>query len=303
MREGKLLGIYQSALADAVESGAVPVGRQARLRTRPSRAVVTNSWLKRLECYRHNDSQSVFYLDAVMAAEIDLLGSSGERHHTRQWYRIRGEIDFHGSRLNPVQSILIYDKKDRRSAPCLTEWLIPVLAKRDMDAEASRILEKYGFGHTVSGSGKLDARKLAEKMQLRIIPARLSPNGSIRGELFLHDGSVCTYSKGTDSTEMEVSAGTILYDPSACKTQAGIQETIVHECLHYELHWLFYSLQREYTDTIRFLSCMDGRYAAFGPEDTYQQWMDDQSYESVFPGQQRDGTIRPMEEINQILNV
>lgn len=279
--EERLLGSYQRAIAEAIESRSVPIRRCADQVPYSNEAVVTNSWLKRLECFRKEDSQSVFHIDAIMVAEIDLFQNTmGERKrgHMRQWYRIRGQMDLTGRETDLIQQITVYSPKDKRRGRGLDECLIPVIPKSEMEHEAVRILEKNAMGAFVTETGRVEGRRLAKHMGLSVLPARLSKASRIRGELYLHDTFVRVYREDGTPDYIEVKAGTILYDPVACRTAERIEETIIHECIHYELHWLFYKLQREYNDCIQFMACMDRRYADDSPEDAYEQWLEDEAF-------------------------
>ena len=290
--EERLLGSYQRAIADAVESRSVPVRRSTDQVPYPTEFAVTSSWLKRLECFRKEESQSVFHLDAIMVAEIDVFQDVlGERKHdhARQWYRVRGQMDLTGRKTDLIQQITVYSPKDKRRGRGLDECLIPVIPKSEMEREAERILEKHGMGTFVTDTGRVEGRELARRMGLTVVPVRLSKASRIRGELYLHDTYVRVYQEDGMPDYIEVKAGTILYDPIACRTAERIEETIIHECIHYELHWLFYRLQREYNDCIQFMACMDRRYAEDSPEDAYEQWLEDESF---MPVQNRTGAER-----------
>lgn len=279
--EERLLGSYQRAIAEAVESRSVPIRRRTDIVPYPTEFKVTSSWLRRLECFRKENSQSAFDVDAIIVAEIDvsqnILGDR-KRDHVRQWYRIRGQMDLTGRETDLIQQITVYNPKDKRRGRGLDECLIPVIPKSEMEREAERILDKNAMGAFVTETGRVEGRRLAKHMGLTVLSARLSKARRIRGELYLHDTFVRVYREDGTPDYIEVMAGTILYDPVACRTVERIEETIIHECIHYELHWLFYKLQREYNDCIQFMACMDRRYADDSPEDAYEQWLEDESF-------------------------
>ena len=299
--EAHLASVYQNAIRDAIENGHVPLNRTTAEVPHPTAARMTSCWIKRLESTRKDQEEAgsgVFNIDAVVVAEIDIFqpedinaqrarlgayrdllesGLSFRTGHVRQWYRIRGYLDLIGKNTELVQSIMIYDKKDKRGERGLSDCLIPIIPKADMEQEAERVLRKNKMGFAVDNCCRVAAMKLARNMRLTVIDVRLSKGRRIRGELYLHDATVKYYKDDGTEAYMEVKAGTILYDSVACGTKERIEETIIHECIHYEEHFLFYKLQREYNDSIAFLACMDPRYANDTPEDAYEQWLEDES--------------------------
>ena len=299
--EAHLVSVYQNAIRDAIENGHVPLNRTTAEVPHPTAARMTSCWIKRLESTRKDQEEAgsgVFNIDAVVVAEIDIFqpeninarrarlgayqallesGASFRTGHVRQWYRIRGYLDLIGNNTELVQSIMIYDKKDKRKERGLSDCLIPIIPKTDMEQEAERLLQKNKMGYAVDRSCRVEAMKLAHNMGLMVKDVRLSLGHRIRGELYLHDATVKYYKDDGTEDYMEVKAGTILYDSVACDTQERIEETIVHECIHYEEHFLFYKLQREYNNSIAYLACVDPRYADDSPEDAYEQWLEDES--------------------------
>ena len=298
--DAHLLESYRRAIAEAIENGRVPLNRATAEVPNPTAARMTSCWIKRLESTRKEEEEAgpgVFNLDAVIVTEIDIFQPTDRKMqaarlgsyqklleskvpyktgHVRQWYRIRGYLDLLGRETNLVQSIMIYDRKDKRKERGLSDCLIPIISKTDMEQEAERLLRKREMGYAVDTCCRVEGMKLAGNMGLAVKDVRLSRGHRIRGELYLHDATIKYYRDDGTEDYMDVKAGTILYDSVACGTPERIEETIIHECVHYEEHFLFYKLQREYNDNIAFLACMDSRYADDTPEDAYEQWLEDE---------------------------
>ena len=304
--EARYLFDYEKTITGAVERGDVKLNRSTKKVPRPVAARVSRCQIKWLEASRKDYArQGIFNLDAVMAVDVEIFQPKNQvqtadrwidwkklvksnlplrTDHVHQWYRIRGYMDLIGRKTKLAQSITIYDRKDKRREIRYTDSLVPVLSTIDLDAEAERVLKKYGMKKAIDSCCRVDAMMLARKMGLTVIPARLSKGTRIRGELYLHDASVEIYDNGMKSY-ISVKAGTILYDPVVCDSQERINETILHECVHFDLHWLFFTLQREYNDCVEYLACLDSRIGTCGPEDTYVQWLEDESQgESVHGG-------------------
>lgn len=297
------LPTYQNAIGEAVEEGRVCLNRTTAEIPHPSAATVTRCWIKRIEATRKEEAKmGVFNIDAVIVAEIDIfqpkiaymqsdsVGSYREllnsgvplkKGHVRQWYRIRGYIDLIGCENCPVQSISIYDKRDKRQERGLSDCLIPIIPRRDMDVEAERILLKHNMIYAVNCNCRVDPMELANNMGLAVKCVRLSRERRIKGELYLHDATVRYYRADGTEDYMDVKAGTILYDSVACGTQEQIAETIIHECVHFEEHALFFMLQRLYNENLEFLASMDVRYDIDKPEDAYEQWLEDEAAEET----------------------
>lgn len=72
--EAKWLIAYQKAIREAIEEGRVPLKRKTAEVPSPAGATVTDCVLKRIETYRMEEAEpGLFYIDAVLAVEIDIF--------------------------------------------------------------------------------------------------------------------------------------------------------------------------------------------------------------------------------------
>lgn len=301
---GRVLHAYKEALGKAIENKKVPLNRHTEKVPNPDHAELAGSWMHHLECTRIDDSDTCFYADAVIVAEIDifqkkrlnaycedlsLMQDDVAKDHVRQWYRVRGVIDSDG-RNTSIRDILIYDKRDRRRGIALSDCLIPILSKKDMDREAERILKKYHMESSVTECGRVDINMLAEHMGLKVKSARLSQGVKTKAKVYLERSDANVFDDQGREVNLYMKDSTALIDEVACGSEESERNAIAHECSHKEEHHFFYWLQRMYNENIRYLACIDGRYADTEAENTYEQWMEDDADDS-----EEDREMRPID--------
>ena len=275
---------YEDALRKAIDSGEINIRRRTKRVPRPTEFHLNACTMKFVEPYRTylNTKPTVFMLDVVMIANIDIRQKLPENpgffvtsieketgksiDTVTQWFRISGQFDLYHRENDLIQSIRIYDPQDRVREGALSDCLTPVLSKKELEGEAGRILRKYGMRDL---SGPLDPMALAGKMGLKVVYARLSRGYRVKAKLFLEPSDAEIINELDCEEMIRVQGGTILVDPSACKTQEAIREAILHECVHAEEHWLYLTFQRMYHDQITYVAMTDRNIRAAYADDIY----------------------------------
>lgn len=137
----------------------------------------------------------------------------------------------------------------------LSDTLLPYLHRNQLDEVASGIIQQY-YPEALLNNQVLDAMKFAQNLGLDIKMRKLSKAGTIFGETIFTDTKVEIYDKISDSTVKEdIKGGTILIDPSHYLTRnyGAVNNTIVHECVHWLLHRKAFTLVRLFQPKMRFL--------------------------------------------------
>ena len=170
-----------------------------------------------------------------------------------QWYQADGHVIFYPDRHEffPVESISIYDKDTPPLENPLDENLAPVIGNEGLDRIAYRILD--GFYHeALEKPTRVAAKKLAQRLGLKLMPAKLSDDYSRFGLLVMRDCCLMIDGKPTF-----VPARTILIDREACRRKRGGRTSwvIIHECIHFILHRPFFEAQRLYNEELACLCC------------------------------------------------
>ena len=288
----RLAKYYEAFVSKCVRDGRVSVNRSTVRVPFPDRAETYDMSLKRLECSRVEGSRTAFNIDAVIETHLYIYQkeesvSRALAYHdairncrmdkVKQWYRVRGTFDLGKSPCGLCREIMIYDRKDAIRKDPLSTALIPIISRSQLDAETEKMLKKYHMEESISKCGRVDGFVLAEHMGLKVRRARLSRDYHTRGKLYPFAKDITVFNDDGTEELVHVEEGTILIDPVACKNTDGIQDAIIHECVHYELHNLFYCLQRTYNEELEFLACIDNRYQSYLTEDVYDQRIEDEA--------------------------
>lgn len=174
----------------------------------------------------------------------------------QQWYQIDGHIVFYPDRqeYHPMDTISIYDKDTSSFKYALNENLVPYIGNDDLDNISTQILAAF-YPEALRRPTHVKAKKLAAKLGLTIMPARLSRDNSRFGLLVMHDCYLMI-----DGVMTFVPGKTILIDREACNRKRGgrIGIVIIHECIHFILHRAFYKAQILYQAGIPPLYCGKG---------------------------------------------
>lgn len=159
-------------------------------------------------------------------------------------FRIEGKLKT-SEKCNFFENIYPFSKKDIPADNLLSDYLVPYLAKKDLDAEAENMLQEF-YPEALQSPVPVNARKLAERMGFKIMKARLSPDDSKFGSIFFSETDTTIF-KGETPLRKTVPAKTILIDIEAQKNCCiNTNDVIVHECVHAYEHYLFFFLQSLY---------------------------------------------------------
>lgn len=128
----------------------------------------------------------------------------------------------------------------------LTDHLIPVFTKRDIELKTQELLQKYLYEGWVDQHMN-NPYQLAERMGLSICRIRLHDCADTKSILFFRRSSVYEdildeKGKVIGARRVSVKKNTILINLNAVHPDY-CQLPIYHECIHYEWHYLFYRLQ------------------------------------------------------------
>ena len=205
------------------------------------------------------DIRAVYVADSPeMRLTFDVIGLAKlEAQNTliESWLRISCTGDLEKS-LDDFQvlSIGAYQGKTTYQN-VLSDTLLPYLHRNQLDEVASGIIQQY-YPEALLNNQVLDAMKFAQNLGLDIKMRKLSKAGTIFGETIFTDTKVEIYDKISDSTVKEdIKGGTILIDPSHYLTRnyGAVNNTIVHECVHWLLHRKAFTLVRLFQPKMRFL--------------------------------------------------
>ena len=179
-----------------------------------------------------------------------------------------------------AQGLCRAEERPERSFWKLDRFLVPILRRDEIEAGAERLWERYLPGKKPE---ERNARMLAGAMKLQVRELRLYGQNRTRAVLFFQDGTVQVQDEPDPEDDVlpsprpvQVAAGTIVLNGAAGSREKG-EPGILHECVHYEWHLLFYRLQKAVSSSrLEFRTKKIQSSAARRPADPLR-WMEQQA--------------------------
>lgn len=161
---------------------------------------------------------SAIEFDVVMDATLIVYDE--DRYHNdeseanHQWFmiRCRGSLECALDDLE-IYDVHVYDRRNRQQRP-LSNALVPIIHKEDLEKEAEAFLRKY-YKEALLQPMWIDPTELARRMQLTVLRHRISEDMAVFGQIYFCEADAKLYDdeKGCE-TEEHVLPGTIVVDPS-----------------------------------------------------------------------------------------
>ena len=222
---------------------------------------------------------SAISFDVIIDAALSVYDT--DRYHNdepeeiHQWFNVscQGNLDLRLTDLF-ISSVCIYDYRNKADRP-MSDSLVPYIRKNDLENEAERFLRKY-YPEALVQPTAVDPSELARRMELTVIAHRISKDTSIFGQIYFSEADAVLYDKDSDTEKLErVRPGTIIVDPEVAfqRNLGAFNNTIVHECVHWDLHKKAFALEQLYNESISQIKCkVVGGIAGFSNEATH--WME-----------------------------
>lgn len=198
--------------------------------------------------------------DVIVEGEI--VVGEGDYHYDDfdqcyQWFilRCRGDLALSLDDFK-INSIDTYNQKNKMDKP-ISDALVPYIYKEDLDKVATDFLRRY-YPEALNVPMSLDPLLLAEKMGLDVKLHDITEDLSIFGQVYFHDSEAEIYdSDAEEYISTSVKARTIFVDPKAyfLRNLGAVNNTIVHECVHWDKHRKAFELERLYNSSASKIKC------------------------------------------------
>lgn len=174
------------------------------------------------------------------------------------WLKIRCIADL-DCNMDDFQahSVWIADKGKNAPRP-LDDALVPYMSKEQYDEEARLFLKRNNYTEVLLEPKALDPMVLAERMGLQILTKSITSDFSVFGQIFFEECETEFYDSKSGSMYKEVVSGkTIVVDPQAflLRNFGSVNNTIVHECVHWDRHRKAFQLERLYNENATQIKC------------------------------------------------
>lgn len=199
--------------------------------------------------------------DILLEAEIEI--SETDRHTDRydqkgEWFKISCSGDLACNLDNfAISHIEEYSSRKQQDNP-LSDNLVPIIKKEQMEAIARNFLEQY-YPESLYEPTFIDPQVLVQRMGLSVELKHITSDFSTFGQIFFNECETEYYDKETESFEyVEVKSGTIFVDPDAyyLRNLGSVNNTIIHECVHWDKHRKAFELERLYNENATQIKCL-----------------------------------------------
>ena len=196
----------------------------------------------------------------TVRAEIEISGR-GRRDYESDSTECWISIPLSATLRNGLQQVRIgyaseYSRELFRAEDALTKYLVPYIYAKDLDKHAERFLEKY-CPRALEEPMPLPIKEIVEKMGLTVYHAPL-PDG-IFGRTYFNDANVEVFTNKTcsETEDRTICPGTILVNPDVVfmRNIGSTNNTVIHECVHWDKHYKFFELQKLLNPDIQAISC------------------------------------------------
>jgi len=206
----------------------------------------------------HDSDTDKIGFNVAIQAEIEVKGKSKydyESDSAEQWFK----IPLNATLKDGLQNIQMgyiseYSKEKFNAEDALTKYLVPYMYVKDLDLHAEKFLEKY-CPEALKAPMPLPIKEITETMGLTVYYAPLPDN--MFGRTYFNKANVKIYGKTEDVVSTDVDEGTILVNPrnSFMYGIGSENNTIIHECVHWDKHYKFFELQKILNPELNSISC------------------------------------------------
>lgn len=159
-----------------------------------------------------------------------------------------------GLNMVTITSVDEYSKERFNKEDALTQYLIPYVYSKDLDDHAEKFLKKY-CPKALDTPMSLPIKEVLEAMCLTVHHAPL-PDG-VFGRTYFNSATVDIYDRDRNVVPTDIEEGTILVDPDVffMRNVGSVNNTIIHECVHWDKHYKFFELQKLINPELTSISC------------------------------------------------
>ena len=209
---------------------------------------------KQTEDNRLNFRASIL-LDLLLQgkAKRDFESDSISAWVSAEFSAILNDGSLHDLKMMPVTD---YSKERFDKESSLDHYLVPYLYSDNIDEVAEKFLKKY-CPEALFSPVPVSVEKIVTAMGMKMFYAPL--DDTVFGKTYFDSAVVEVYSDETwTKTRMiRVDAGTMLINPNVyfMRNIGTVNNTIIHECVHWERHRLFFELRKLLGEEYRYVSC------------------------------------------------
>lgn len=202
--------------------------------------------------------------------EVDLDICEGDYHYdeseeTSIWLRIPCEGDISNGLKDweiDENGIRLYNPQ-KPPVNALSDSLVPYIPNDQLDKVATDFLkENYPDALKITPHGQapvyVDPQIIAKKLGLTVRMQRIREDASVFGQIYFTDTEAEMFDANQGkNVSMHISGKTIIVDPQIflLRNLGSVNNTIIHECIHWEKHKKVFELERLFNADASNISC------------------------------------------------
>lgn len=198
--------------------------------------------------------------DVAVEAELEVRESDyhyDESEICRQWFMLKcwGDLVCNLEDLK-ISSVNIYTSKNKQAKP-MSDSLVPLIQSEELEAVATDFLRRH-YPEALKTPMAIEPQQLAKNIGLNVIVKNITKEFSVFGQIYFHDCEAELYYEDSDEmVKTNVDARTIFVDPKAyfLRNLGAVNNTIVHECVHWDKHRKAFELERLYNSSASKIKC------------------------------------------------
>lgn len=209
--------------------------------------------------FRELDNDQIEFRASIQA-EIEISGKRRKDYESDTadcWFTISfSAVLNNGLHQVKLHDISEYTKERFNAEDSLTKYLVPYVYVKDLDSHAEKFLLKY-CPRALNEPMALPIKEILNSMKLTVCLAPLSDD--VFGRTYFNDAAVEVFNNTTDRNVIveEIKPGTILVNPDNffMRNIGSMNNTIVHECVHWDKHLKFFEMQKLLNHDFSSISC------------------------------------------------
>ena len=248
-----------NAISEYIENNPDKLESNSYLVECPDEATLSDIEVKLVNITDSERNEILF--DVIVSAEIEVAETVKRNRETdgiEQWFRISCTSELEdGLQDFNVTDVHIYNKYRNSTMNNLSEYLVPSISKDQLDDVAEDFLKKY-YPEALAEPMAVPTREIAKRMGLDVKEVHLTKTCSVFGQIYFSDCEIQYYDSDARAYKpMTVKRGTILVDPSVyfMRNVGSMNNTIIHECVHWDKHKKFFELEKLYNKEARSIIC------------------------------------------------
>jgi hypothetical protein len=198
--------------------------------------------------------------EVVIEAELEVRESD---HHyddseiCSQWFMLKcsGDLDCNLDDF-AISSVNTYAFKNKQTKP-MSDHLVPIINREQLESVATDFLRRH-YPEALYEPMAISPEILVQRMGLSIQLKHITDDFSVFGQIFFNGCETEYYCKESSSyKKIHVNGCTIFVDPDAyyLRNLGSVNNTTVHECVHWDKHKKAFELERLYNENATQIKC------------------------------------------------